>query len=732
MPEGHSISAQYSGRFAAALFALCGVIVITTVLLPVAPGVNRAGTIAVGAVAVAASAVMWFMPWDRWPRWASLLLVPLGHVFIGVHNVFTANDPFRYGLFFMVSFCWVGLTQPRWTSLRMLPTFVAAYLVPLAMAGSPTWMWTSVAYTGVVCVFVAEAVATVTSRLAAAETAVTRSQDRFLALVEHAADVITLLDAEGIVVYDSPAAASVLGAAGDHRVGRRLADEIHLADRGSFEEKLAAALAGEGSPVLELRMRSGSSTETYRWMEVRLTNLLDEPAVGAIVLNATDITDQRAARRQLADLAFHDPVTRLPNRSDLMRRLEAAIRRSDGTRPVGLLFLDLDSFKVVNDSLGHEVGDDLLRAVAGRLKSCVPGHGVLARLGGDEFTVLLEGDGVPEAQRVADAILTALEAPFILGGHLVRAGASIGVAVVGEATTASELLRHADLAMYEAKQRGKGCVEIFRSGLADRAHRRLVMEADLRSALERQELVLHYQPEVSLATEGIVSWEALPRWPHPKRGLLMARDFAALAEETGLVHALGQFALEQACRAAAIDGVVAGDASVSVNVSERELVTPDFVARLERVLETSTLAPERLTIEIPERALTAQRDVIDAVRAIRTAGVRLAVDDFGTVSSSFAQLKRLPFQLVKLDHSLVSGVADATSGRAIVEAMVAVAHALGMQVTADGVESPVQLEALRDLGCDRAQGPHLQPAGPLPRSTASDAALHDPTWSGVS
>ncbi|MGH2684373.1 MAG: putative bifunctional diguanylate cyclase/phosphodiesterase, partial [Actinomycetota bacterium] len=391
-----------------------------------------------------------------------------------------------------------------------------------------------------------------------------------------------------------------------------------------------------------------------------------------------------------------------------------ARRRADGA-PVALLFLDLDSFKVVNDSLVLEVGDDLLRAVAGRLAACLPPSGTLARLGGDEFTVLLEGAGAAEARTVAGRILAALDEPFTVGGHLVRAGASIGVAMFdGDAANPSELLRNADLAMYEAKQRGKSRYEVFHPRLAERAHQRLVMEAELREALHQHGFVLYFQPEVELATSATVSWEALPRWPHPTRGLLRADDFVSLAEETGLIHAVGRFTLEEACLAAAGWTAAGNGACVSVNVSERQLLSLELVDQIESALDGAGLPPQRLTIEVPERVLIAPRDLIDALRAIRSTGARLALDDFGSASSSFAHLKRLPFQIVKLHHSLVAGLGETSSDAAIVGAVVSVAHALGMEVTAEGVETTAQLDSLREIGCDRAQGSQICAPIPLP------------------
>jgi diguanylate cyclase (GGDEF)-like protein len=424
--------------------------------------------------------------------------------------------------------------------------------------------------------------------------------------------------------------------------------------------------------------------------------------------------------------AFHDSLTGLPNRALFMDRLDHALlhaRRHGET--IAVLFLDLDRFKVVNDSLGHLVGDHLLSAVATRIQACVRDEDTVARLGGDEFTVLLEnvaeGD---EAVRVAGRIASALGDAFRLGGLEVFVTASVGIALnTPNHDDGTALLRDADVAMYRAKPGGRSRYEIFDPSMNVAALERLALESDLHHAVGPggcAEFQVHYQPLVELASGRVAGLEALVRWRHPRRGLLAPGAFVALAEETGLIVPLGRWVLREACRQArAWQGVAGGHRLLmNVNLSARQLQDPDLATEVARTLAETGLAPNCLELEITESVLMSDAESSGrALAALQGLGVRLAIDDFGTGYSSLAYLKHLPVDTLKIDRSFVAGVARDPADAAIVGAVVTLARALGLAVTAEGVETAAELAHLQGLGCDRGQGYYF--ARPLPPEAAT-------------
>jgi diguanylate cyclase (GGDEF)-like protein len=424
------------------------------------------------------------------------------------------------------------------------------------------------------------------------------------------------------------------------------------------------------------------------------------------------IRERERMEQQLEHQAFHDPLTNLPNRRLFADRLEHALARAlrkEGHMAV--LFMDLDNFKVINDSLGHAAGDELLEAVAKRLQSCVRPEDTLSRFGGDEFALLLEdvadGDVVTE---VAKRILQRLRPPFVLRGREVVVTASIGIVLAarGEERSADELLRDADLAMYNAKNSRKAQHKMFDPNLRARAFERLEVETDLRRALKRGEFTILYQPQVSLKSGRIVGFEALLRWKHSERGLIDASEFIAVAEETGLVLPLGRSVLEEVCR----QGRVWQDrypsstpAVVSVNLSATEFQRPEIVSYLARLLKETGLPPNCLCLEITERV--AMEDAPSAgstFEELKGLGVRLAIDDFGTGHSSLSYLKRFPVDYLKIEHSFVDGLGKESEGTVIVSGIISLAHSLGRKVIAEGVERKEQLALLREMRCDQVQG----------------------------
>jgi diguanylate cyclase (GGDEF)-like protein len=420
---------------------------------------------------------------------------------------------------------------------------------------------------------------------------------------------------------------------------------------------------------------------------------------------------------ELQHQALHDPLTGLPNRLLFSDRLEQALARASRRKePIAMLFMDLDNFKVVNDSLGHEVGDGLLKAVARRLRTQLRPEDTIARLGGDEFAVLLEGvASLSEATEVAERIAQILRAPFpLLEGQEIVVTASVGVSLsapevpTGEDAHENMLLRDADTAMYQAKANGKGRYEVFDKSMYSQALERLELESDLRRALEQGELRLYYQPKVWLKTGEVFAMEAMVRWEHPERGLLLPAQFIPLAEETGLILPLGQWVMRKSCRQARQWHDQFPDSpplGVCVNLSAKEFEHGDLVEDVARNLRETGLDPSTLTVEITESIL--MEDVprtVAMLEELKSLGVKLGVDDFGTGYSALSYLKRFPIDWLKIDRSIIEELGQDPTNEAVVTAAIVLAHALGAQVIAEGIMTSEQLERLRALGCDAGQG----------------------------
>jgi diguanylate cyclase (GGDEF)-like protein len=425
--------------------------------------------------------------------------------------------------------------------------------------------------------------------------------------------------------------------------------------------------------------------------------------------NARLARQQAALVAEMAHRAAHDALTGLPNRVLLRERLAAALGRAGGGG-AALLYLDLDNFKVVNDSRGHQAGDRLLVGVARRLRAAVRPADMVARLGGDEFTILLtERADMAAAMAVAERVAAALQTPFSVDGREFFASTSIGIAVSGPALNEpDDLLRAADTALYRAKRLGKGCAQTYDPSLQAEAERRLALEHDLRRALARGEFQVHYQPVVDLATGAVREVEALVRWRHPERGLVAPAEFLPVADETGLIVPIGQFVLDEACRQVMhwqAEFPSEPPLGLAVNVSAREFRRPTLVVDIMRVLLTTGLPPSSLMLEITESSMMENAEATLAMlRELKALGVRLAVDDFGTGYSSLAYLKRFPVDALKVDRAFVRGLEQDHEDQALVSAMVAAADALRLTVVAEGIETAAQVELLRRRGCGLGQG----------------------------
>jgi diguanylate cyclase (GGDEF)-like protein/PAS domain S-box-containing protein len=449
------------------------------------------------------------------------------------------------------------------------------------------------------------------------------------------------------------------------------------------------------------------------WIHDEAFSMIEKASNGRRVSQGfvVNTTEQKRLEQQLVHDALHDPLTGLANRVLFREHLERALAgRRRRRAKVAVLFLDLDNFKLVNDSLGHRVGDRLLIEVARRLSTTMRATDVAARQGGDEFTILLDRvQGVDEASRFAERLTEALRKPIEIDGRQIVVGVSIGIALaVGAETAADDLLAHADVAMYEAKGRGRGRHAVFDPSMRIRARSRLETEAELRTAIDTEQFVLHYQPIVQLATDRIVGFEALVRWQHPRRGLVAPMEFIPLAEVTGLIVPLGRLITAAACRQlrALRDAGIAGPGmTMSVNVSPRQAVEPGFVAEVGAILASTGLEPGALVLEITESLILDASAASDSsLRQLRDMGVQLVVDDFGTGFSALEYFKRFAVNGLKIDRSFIDGLGRSRVDTAIVTATLAFARALGLSVTAEGVETADQLQRLRDLGCLQGQG----------------------------
>jgi diguanylate cyclase (GGDEF)-like protein/PAS domain S-box-containing protein len=572
-----------------------------------------------------------------------------------------------------------------------------------------------------------------------ADTAVRQNEARFRSLVQHSSDVILIIDAGATIRYVSPSAARVLRYDVATLPGRPLSSLIEPSDQARVEQFVLAAADGTGaSAPIEWRFRQPDGAPLHA--EVVATNLLTDPTVRGIVLNTRDVSERKRLEHELVHQAFHDPLTGLANRALFRDRVSHALALAlRQRREITVLFLDLDDFKKVNDSLGHSAGDRLLVAAAERFRSCARTTDTVARLGGDEFAILVEdGVGQHDHEALAERLRAAMAQPFTLVGTEVFVSASIGVAVSrGDHTAdspleaADEVLRNADVAMYAAKRAGKGRVEAYESSMSADVRYRLELEHALRHALAHDELVLHYQPVIVLGTGAVRGVEALVRWEHPQFGHLLPQHFIPLAEETGLITQVGNWVLRQACRQlmAWRDEGMSPELRIAVNVSSRELLHDrDIAADVSAVLAETGLAAEHLVLEITESVLMQQTsNALDKLNQLKTLGVRLAIDDFGTGYSSLSYLKRFPIDVLKIAKPFIEDIEAGRDHAALASAIVGLTRTLHLSAVAEGIENVRQVDALLELGCEFGQGHHFAPAMP-----ADDLARFVAERAGVS
>jgi diguanylate cyclase (GGDEF)-like protein/PAS domain S-box-containing protein len=549
-----------------------------------------------------------------------------------------------------------------------------------------------------------------------------QTEERFRSLVLNTSDVITILTADGAIDFHSPSAGRIWGYSTEALRNVSFFGLVHADDAAVALGLITQALTRPRlSMSAEIRLRLAD--ESWCYFEVIATNLLRDPRVSGIVTTFRDITERKNFEQALRYQAFHDSLTDLPNRALFLERVERALVRAtrNGDR-ISVMFIDLDNFKVVNDSLGHAVGDQLLVTLTERIKRCLRQEDTLARLSGDEFALLIEDvRDYDDPRRLANRVQEQLQAPFVLSRREVFASVSIGIALSEPSHSGpDDLLRDADLAMYRAKLNGKARCEVFDSTMNEQASERLALETHMRRAIERDELRVYYQPIVRLDDASVVGFEALVRWEHPQRGLISPADFIPLAEETGMIVPIGAWVLEEACRQVKVwqdERCVDRALLLSVNVSARQFQGPDLVETVAAVLGRTGFDPTSLKLELTESLM--MQDVertIQRLYELKGLSIQLAIDDFGTGYSSLAYLRRFPISVLKVDKSFIHRLGTGAQDDAIVRSIVTLASDLGMQVVAEGIETAEQLDALRVLSCTYGQGYYF--SRPLPAHQA--------------
>lgn len=535
------------------------------------------------------------------------------------------------------------------------------------------------------------------------------NERRLRALLENSAEFVAVLDADGTVRFRSSSPTARFSP-----VHQPILDYVHPDDAADVAVALHRVRNDPDIPV-DGECRTSPEHGAVKRIEYRIQNLFDDPAVAGIVLNARDVTERRFLEDQLRHQALHDPLTGLANREQLNRRLDHLLGGLDRRRSVAVMFIDLDGFKPVNDGYGHGTGDAILVAMARRLQRAVRTPDLVARTGGDEFVVVVDGAAADEAIEVAGRLLDVLAAPVTVNGAVLELSASIGVAVTSDGPAGPLLLQQADVAMYTAKAAGRGRFVVYDVAEHGETLRSAHLGRALRGAIDCGELSLHYQPIVAVPSGEVEAVEALLRWHHPEHGAVGPDEFIPIAEAFGLMPAIGLWVLHEALeQLRRCDAAGRQQLKMSVNVSPLQLDDDTFTQAVEGRLRSTGLAPERLQLEITESAVATSGARAAAIRALHRLGVCLAIDDFGTGYSSLSSFGQLPFDVVKLDRSFLGDVTESPLREQLVRGVIELAHGLGYQVVAEGVEHPGQLDALAAMGCDAVQGYLLGRPAPGP------------------
>lgn len=629
-----------------------------------------------------------------------------------------------------------------WDTLLQTMPYAAMFTAFLVLVNfthgdlsSPTTVMTMVVFVLTLLVMLRQSLVLREEALTRERRAARIVEERYASLIANAADVIMIVSAQGVIKFASPACERTLGLRPAEVAGKNLFELWAGEDAQRLRLFFGDVAATRGVPhgPTEMSIAHGA---TRHVLEIIGSNMTDDPAVEGLALNFRDISERKALEHQLRELAFHDPLTLLANRNLFRDRVQHALELSlRGKHRVAVMFLDLDNFKNVNDSLGHDAGDSLLQTVARRLVATTRTSDTVARLGGDEFGILVEGfSSVDEVTTVAESVIRVLDKPLTLSATEVHVRASVGVALGEPNVDAEALLTRADIAMYHAKAAGKNRHVAFEPRMQELLHQRLRLEGDLARAMQNDEFFLEYQPVIDLGTRSLLGVEALLRWRHPELGLLLPTEFIQIAEESGQIIGLGRWVLHRSCAEmrAWRGGVSGGDElRLAVNISGRHLQHGDLVEDVARALRESGLEAGNLIIELTESTVIHNTDQnLERLRRLKDLGVRLAIDDFGMGYSSLSYLHRLPIDILKVDRSFVARLTDGNRGPELARTVIALGDTLGLDTVAEGIEVESQVAALLDLGCVAGQGfLFAVPATLAKLSTSSFVARREALWS---
>ncbi len=554
----------------------------------------------------------------------------------------------------------------------------------------------------------------------AQNSALLHSEETLKSIINDAPDLMQIVDHEGQITFVNRPDDPLYG-----RTGKRA---------GSIYDRLDAEQRNEAKSALETVFASGITTqfETYddatdAWYANHVGPLREGGRINAALIMKRDISALKHAHEKLKQIAFYDPLTGLPNRRLFKERLDEELVRCRKHRTkMALLFLDLDNFKRINDTLGHDAGDRLLTTIAERVVGCVRLEDTVSRLGGDEFTVLLGGlENAEPAAHIAEKILLRLREPIDLGREKIVATVSIGITLApDDASNAIDLMKNADIAMYKAKEAGRNAFTIYQEGMNPEGADTLKIETQLHAALEENQFKVFYQPQVDIASGKVIGLEALTRWHHPQRGLLSPRDYLGKVEELGLIMALTKWTLDTACKEMRrADGIAHrfSDLKLAINISAGQFRDPNLVQFIKSILHLSGFPPHRLELEVTETSLSSLDDAIATMAALQALGVTISIDDFGTGYASLSYLRKLPVDFVKIDGSFIKDIPHSHSDMEITSAVIAMSHKLNLKVLAEGVETPEQMQFLRDNHCDYAQGYFISPPLPMEALLSVDA-----------
>ncbi|MBW5467702.1 EAL domain-containing protein [Brevibacillus formosus] len=533
-----------------------------------------------------------------------------------------------------------------------------------------------------------------------------RSEEKYRIIAENTSDIISIINLDGDFLYLSPSHKRVWEHTVPDEEIHNLFEWIVEDDRDIFAYAIQHAFSTRKEYMVECRINT--QINDVIWTESKINPIMDEEGnVTKLLLVTRDVTDRKQSEETIHHLAYHDALTDLPNRRMYVQQLSKEMMQAKRFQSnLAVLFLDLDRFKDVNDSFGHDVGDMLLVEAAKRLQACLKPGDVVARLGGDEFTIMQNQlQDRSEATTLAEQIMYQLQRPFELDGHVFNVSCSIGIALYPQdGDNPEDLLKRADTALYTVKSRGKNGYDFFDPTMEAKSLERILMENEMRKAIEQEQFQIYYQPKIDIATSAMTGMEALVRWVHPELGIIPPNRFIPIAEETGMILALGEWILKQACKQNKIWHDQGYTLKVSVNLSARQIYQKDLVEMIKDILQETNLSPNWLELEITESIFVKMEEATVVLQQIRDIGIQISIDDFGTGYSSFSYIKSLPVDTIKIDASFIRDIHHNQESQAIVKAIVTIAQSLNMNVIAEGIELHDQVAALKENGCDHGQG----------------------------